>query len=420
MALALGLSVTGCTTKTPPIAELPPPAVTVAQPIERMQVDYDEYTGETEAVESVEIRARVSGYLIAVNFKDGDIVEKGKLLFEIDPRQYQAQVDQVTAQIAGLKAQKQLADVELGRYEKLVRTNAGTREDLDKAVALKASVEADIAKAEAQLAQAKLDLEFTKITAPIDGRMSRALLTVGNLVSADRSVGEPLTTIVSVDPIYAYFDIDEQSLLRYQKRTRENSGTKYTVRELAIPVTMALADQAGFVHPGVLDFAENRVNRDTGTIRARAVFENKEGKLTPGLFARVRLPASDPHEAILVTERAIGADQGLKYLLVVNDQNIAERRDVELGRLTDGMRVVAKGLSPQDWVVIDGLMRVRPGIKVKPEKENMPTPEGFSAAGTEEVISKPTESVVTPVPTPGEATPPTTVEPKAEEKPDMK
>lgn len=366
----------GCSPSEPPIRELAPPAVTVAQPIQRLQTDYDEYTGQTEAVESVEIRARVSGYLVAVNFKDGEIVEKGKLLFEIDPRPYQSQVDKVTAEIEGLKAQKALADVEVTRYEKLVRTSAGTREDLDKAVAMQASVEAQIGRAEAELEQAKLDLEFTKITAPISGRMSRALLTVGNLISADRSIGEPLTTIVSIDPIYAYFDVDEQSLLRYQRQTRKETNGTYTIRQLQIPVDMALADQAGFAYHGTLDFAENRIDRDTGTIRARAVFENKDGKLTPGLFARVRIPAGNPRDVLLVTERSVGSDQGLKYLLTVNDQNVVERRDVTLGRLSSGMRVVEEGLSPKDWVIVDGLMRVRPGIKVTPEKQEMPVPPG--------------------------------------------
>lgn len=381
VAAALG----GCAPAPPPVAQLEPPAVTVARPLARTQADYDEYTGKLEAVETVEIRARVSGYLVAVNFKDGDIVEKGQLLFEIDPRTYQAEVDKDTADIAGLKARLALAEVELKRYEQLVKTKAGTREDLDKAIAVKASEEAEIAKAEAVLERAKLDLEFTKITAPIRGRVSRAQLTVGNLVSADNALGPPLTTIVSIDPIYVYFDIDEQSLLRYQKQRRQGDKIHVAVREFEIPIDLALADSAGFAYHGVIDFAENKVDRETGTIRVRGIFRNEQNRLSPGLFARVRIPAGDEQEALLVPDRAVGTDQGLKYLFVVNDQNVVERRDILLGRSRDGMRVVLAGVGPADWVIVDGLMRVRPGIKVTPERQ-----------------------AVTPPPAPADAAPPAT------------
>jgi RND family efflux transporter MFP subunit len=373
IALCGGL---GCKPRTPPVAQTPPPVVTVSQPIEKEIIDYDFYTGRTEASKTVEVRARVRGELFKVLFEDGAFVKAGDPLFEIDPRPYKAELDAAVAQKAAAEAKRQEADVEYKRTEDLVRRKAAAEADLLAWAAKRGVFEAEAKKADAAIEQAKLNLGFTSIKAPITGRISRSLVNEGNLVNSGGG-DTLLTTIVAIDPMYVYFDVNEPALLRYQRQAQADAkGKRESVKEANIPVAMGLAlDEDRFPFEGTLDFAESKVDPETGTLRVRGVFPNKDRRLTPGLFAKVRVPVSDPYKALLVTDRAIGTDQGQKYLLVVNDENKAEYRVVAPGRLDGDLRIFRPGrnLKPGEWVVVNGLQRVRPGIEVKPEREPMPT-----------------------------------------------
>jgi RND family efflux transporter MFP subunit len=364
---------TGCNS-TPPVAETPPPPVSVSQPLVREVIDNDDYEGRIAAVEMVEVRARVRGHLVKVNFQDGQIVKEGDLLFEIDPRPYQAALDAAEAQVAAADAALELARKEYTRATSLLRSNAASREEVDVWTGKQAVAKAEQLKAQAAVKDAKLNLEFTKVVAPIPGKASRAQVTVGNLVNAGG--GETLlTTITSVDPMYVYFDVDERSLSRYRQHFRKppkEGEPEPSVKDLRIPVYVGVEGEDGFPHTGVLDFADNRVNPSTGTIQVRGVLSNAKRILDAGMRARVRVPVSDPHKAVLVTERAVGTDQSLKFVYVVNDQNVAERRDVKLGRLSDGLQVIREGLKPGEWVVVNGIQRVRDGAKVEPKRIAMP------------------------------------------------
>lgn len=371
-------SLVGCGPAKPPVADTPPPVVTVSQPIEREVVDYDHYTGYTEAMSTVEIRARVRGELIKVYFEDGAIIKAGDPLFDIDDRQYKAALAAAEAKKASAEANFKQADAEFNRTRALVARGGAAQADLELWAARKGMATADIGLAEADITKARLDVEFTRIKAPIAGRISRPLVTPGNLVNA--AGGDTLlTTIVSIDPMYVYFDADEPALLRFQQKGREKTGTKEptdSVKQAKVPVTMGLVtDKDDYPFAGSIDFAENKVDRATGTIRVRAVFPNADRRLTPGLFAKVRIPVSDMYKAILVNDRAVGTDQGQKYLLVINEQNKAEYRTVTPGRLEGDLRVFQPGptLKAGEWVVVNGMQRVRPGIEVKPERVPMPT-----------------------------------------------
>jgi RND family efflux transporter MFP subunit len=356
------------------VAETPPPPVSVSQPLVHEVIDHDDYEGRIGAVETVEVRARVRGHLVKVDFQDGQMVKKDDLLFEIDPRTYQAALEATEAQKAAGEASLKFAKAEYERSRTLVAKNAGTREELDVWTSKQAIAKADIQKAEASIAEAKLNLDFTKITAPINGKTSRTQATVGNLVNAGN--GETLlTTIVSVDPMYVYFDVDERALLRYRKQFHKGpmeGGAEPSVKDLKIPVYVGLEGEAGFPNKGVIDFADNRVNPSTGTIQVRGVLPNTKRILDAGMRARVRVPVSDPHKALMITERAVGTDQDRKFVYVVNDQNVVERRDINLGRLSDGMQVVPEGLKPDEWVIVNGIQRVRDGVKVEPKRIPMP------------------------------------------------
>jgi RND family efflux transporter MFP subunit len=359
LALVLG----GCGGK-PQVAQLPPPEVAVAHPVERDVGDFFETTGRTVAVDAVEIRARVSGYLVKVNFKDGDEVEPGTVLFEIDPRPFQAQKQQAEGDLAQWQAQKKKAEADLARNQRLLPTGAASQKDFDSAVAAKGTADAaQIISAQGRLDQADLNLEFSKVTAPVRGRLSKANVTIGNLVEASTV----LTTLVSLEPMYMYFDIDERTVLQYRKNYRDaHPDVKLPeARDLAVPVDIGLANETGYPNRGTLDFVDNQVNPATGTMQARAVFTNDDRHLSPGLFVRVRLPVGDPKHSLLVNERAIGTDQGNKYVLVVNGQNVVEYKVVQLGPLDEGMRVV-RGIAAGDQVIVDGLQRARPGITVNP------------------------------------------------------
>jgi RND family efflux transporter MFP subunit len=363
----------GCDSSLP-VAETPPPPVGVSQPMVREVIDHDDYEGRIAAVETVEVRARVRGHLVKVNFEDGQMVKEGDLLFEIDPRPYKAALDAAEAQKAAAEASLGLAKKEYARTAQLARTGAASREELDIWTAKQAVATADRLKALAAVEQANLDLGFTKIEAKIQGKTSRTQVTVGNLVNAGGG-DMLLTTITSVDPMYVYFDVDERALLRYRKQFRKGpneGGAEPSVKDLKIPVNVALEGEEGFPHKGVIDFADNRVNPSTGTIQVRGVLPNITRILDSGMRARVRIPVSDPHKSLMITERAVGTDQGRKFVYVINEQNVAERRDVKVGRLSDGLQVVQGGVKSEDWIVVNGIQRVRDGAKVEPKRISMP------------------------------------------------
>jgi RND family efflux transporter MFP subunit len=359
---------TGCNEAPPPIT-LVPPTVTVAEPIEKQVSDYEDFTGRTDAVDHVDIRARVSGYLFKVNFKDGDIVKAGELLYQIDPRPFQADLDMAQGELERLEAQKKLLDIQVDRYKKLAVKGAASQQDVDQYTAQQAENIGGIKTAQAHIEQAQLNLGFTTITAPITGAISRTLLTPGNLVNADSTL---LTTIVSIDPMYAYFNVEEPTMLRVEKMIREG-----VIKERIgkVPVRMGLADDVDRKFPlvGTLDFVNNTVDPQTGTILLRGTFPNPyelhghPPMLTPGLFVRVRLDIGPPHKTLLVDQRAIGTDQGQKYVYVVDKDNKVVYHHVRLGQIFDGLQSVEEGLKPGDRVVIDGLQRIRPGVVVKPE-----------------------------------------------------
>lgn len=372
-AALLAAAIAGCNTATP-VVETPPPPVSVSQPLTRDIIDRDDYEGRIAAVENVEVRARVRGHLTKVAFKDGQLVKTGDLLFEIDPRPYKAALDAAEAQKAVAEANLELAKKEYARTSSLARSGAASREELDVWTAKQATASAERLRAIASVEQAKLDLDFTKVVAPINGKASRTQVTVGNLVNA--AGGETLlTTLVSVDPMYVYFDVDERALLRYRqqfRKTPSNGDPEQDVKDLKIPVEVGLEGEKGYPHQGVLNFADNRVNPSTGTIQVRGQLPNPTRIIDAGMRARVRVPISDPHKSLMITERAVGTDQGRKFVYVVNEQNVAERRDVELGRVGDGLQVVLQGVSANDWIVVNGIQRVRDGAKVDPKRVPMP------------------------------------------------
>jgi multidrug efflux system membrane fusion protein len=372
--LLLSMAVAGCTAELPP-PEPPIPKVSVRHPEERELVDYDSFNAWMEPAETVEIRARVRGHLQKINFQDGQIVKKDDVLFEIDPRQYKSELDAAEAQIASAKAGLEFAKAEYARTSGLVRQNAASREELAVWSAKQAIAIADQQKAEAAAEQARLDLGFCKITAPIAGRVSRAQLTVGNLVNAG---GSPplLTTLVSINPIYVYFNVDERSLQLYQKNRRDkekNAAVPATLKELKIPFEFGLDTDVGYPHQGVLDFVEVRVDRGTGTRQVRGEVKNDNGEFVPGSRLRIRIAVSAPYKALLVPDTAVLTDQDKKYLLVVGAKNVVQRHDIAEGKLLDdGMRVILpgastdKGLPKDDWVIVEGLQRARINYPVDP------------------------------------------------------
>src|SRR5262249_50036558 len=314
----------------PPMAETPPPAVTVSQPVARDVIDYDDYEGRIAAIPTVEVRARVRGHLVKINFQDGQIVKEKQLLFEIDPRTYQAELEGANSLKAAADAALKLWQATEARDGRLVGTGVVSRQEYDVTVGKLGVSQADVRKAEAEVARAKLNLDFTKIHAPITGKISRAQVDVGNLINAGGG-DTLLTTITSVDPIYVYFNVDERALLRYRREFRKtNEEQKGNLKDLKVPVEVALEGEEGFPHKGVLDFAENRVDPSTGTIQVRGVLPNPNRILDAGMRARIRIPVSQPYKALLITDRAIGTDQGLKYVYVVDSDNLAKRRDVQL------------------------------------------------------------------------------------------
>ncbi len=359
----------GCSAPPPPVAETPPPPVTVSQPTVREVTDHDTFEGRIAAAEKVEIRSRVRGHLKKVNFEAGQLVTKDYLLYEIDPRPYQAALDETVAQAKAAEASLGLAKAELGRVRNLSSRGAASREELDVVTATQSTSASGLLKAQAAEERAKLDLDFTKITAPIGGRISRTQVDVGNLVNAGGG-DTLLTTLVSVDPVYVYFNVDERSLLKWKRDYAKEHKDKEppALKALKIPVYVGLEGETGYPHQGVIDFADNRVNPSTGTIQVRGVLSNKNHMFDDGMRARVRVPVSDPHKALLIPERAVGTDQDRKFVYVVNAQNVVERRPVTPDRSTDGMIAIPEGLKPDDWVIVNGIQRVREGMTVAPKK----------------------------------------------------
>jgi multidrug efflux system membrane fusion protein len=355
----------------------PPPQVSVATVLDRRVKDWDEFTGRFQAVETVEIRPRVSGYIDKVAFTEGSLVKRGDLLFVIDPRPYQAEYDRAAADLKRARTVLELARIESLRVQRLKGSGAVSQEELDERTSTLAQSQANVAGSEAALESASLNLGFTRVTSPIAGKVSRAEVTRGNLVIGGTNGGTLLSSVVSIDPIYLYFDADEQSYLRYTK----SAGGASRSAPKAVPVQVGLANEEGYPHEGTLDFVDNQLNPQTGTIRARAVLANKEGRFTPGLFARVQLLAGDEYSAILIEDRAVNTDQDQKYVLLLGAGNQIEYRKVKLGRVIDGLRIVREGLKSGDVIVVNGAQRVHPGVTVTPQRVAM-VADGTGPAAT--------------------------------------
>ena len=368
--LAVIALVAGCTRTSAQQAAPPPPQVTVASVIERSVTEWDEFTGRLQAVDSVEVRPRVSGLISAVRFDEGAMVHRGDPLFQIDARPFQAEVDRLRAEVARAKATAQRADSELRRAELLRAENAIAREEHDRRAAFAQESAAQTAAVEAALRSAELSLEFTQVTAPIDGRVGRAIVTEGNLVSSGPGEATLLTTVVSLDPVHAYFDADEQIFLKYSGAAG-GKGTSLRSRSSQLPIQMALSSDEGFPRAGHMDFLDNQLDGTKGTIRGRAVFRNSDGQLTPGLFVRLRLAGTAAYRGLLVQDRAVGTDLSKTFVYVVGPKNDVQYRAVTLGPIVDGLRVVRSGLEAGESVIVNGLQRVRPGAQVTPVVEPM-------------------------------------------------
>ncbi len=349
----------------------PPPEVTVARPIERPVADTVQFTGTTEASAKVDLRSQVTGYLKKITFKDGADVKKGELLFVIDQAPFEAKYNSAEANLQKAEAELKLAQSSLRRIQNLYNRSAATETELESQQAQAASKAADVKAAEAAKEEAKLELDYTEIHAPIDGRIGRHLVDVGNLVESDQTL---LATIESIEPIYAYFDVSESELLKFREMLRKNELPNPEKHPPAL--YLGLSDEQGYPHQGHLDFRQLGVDPETGTILRRGVFPNQDRFLIPGLFVRIQATVGEPVKRLLVEERAIGTDQRGSYLLVLSEENKVEYRPVQLGISTDGMRVIRKGVGPQDWVIVDGLQRARPGESVRPKKEKMIAPAG--------------------------------------------
>ncbi len=350
-----------------------PPEVMVAEVLSQKITDWDEYSGRFQAIDTVEVRPRVSGYIDRVLFREGQAVKQGETLIVIDPRPYQADFDRAKAGLELAKAQRELATLEAERVHKLKDSGAVSQEELDERVSALHQQEASVAAAQAAFNAAALNLSFTTVQAPVGGVASRAEVTRGNLVTGGNNGGTLLTTIVSTDPMYVYFEGDEHAYLRYQELSR--SGARQSSRDYANPVRVGLANEEGFPHEGRMDFVDNQLNVRTGTIRARAILDNKEGRFTPGMFARVQLLGIGEREAVLIEERAIGTDQTQTFVLVLGADNKVEYRPVELGRGIQSLRIVNKGLQAGEIIVVNGLQRVRPGTQVSPKRTTMGLPQ---------------------------------------------
>ncbi|MGO4221476.1 efflux RND transporter periplasmic adaptor subunit [Lysobacter sp. TAF61] len=361
-SLLVAAVVTACSSQAEPGAAMPPPPeVSVAQVLSKQVSEWDDFTGRVTAIETVDLRPRVSGYVERVAYQEGQEVKKGDLLFVIDQRRYKAQLDQAQADLERARAEARLAQTQDTRAQTLVEAKAISREEFETRRAATTQGNAAVRAAEAAVANAQLDLQFTQVRSPINGRAGRAVVTEGNLAQADTTL---LTTVVSQDPVFVYFEADEQSFLRYQALARDGKRA-----QSQNPVRVGLANEQGYPHEGTVDFTDNQVDAATGTIRARAVLHNPDRIFTPGLFARVQLEGSRSVKAMLIDEKAILTDQDRKYVYVLGPKNAATRKDVVLGRTVDGLRVVDSGLAPTDKVIVHGVQKVFfPGMPVSPKQ----------------------------------------------------
>jgi multidrug efflux system membrane fusion protein len=355
------------------------PEVTAAEVAVRDVRDWADFTGRLQAVESVEVRARVGGYVESVHFIEGSRVEDGDLLFQIDPRPFKAEADRLVAERERKEAQLELARSYRERAERLLARNATSQEELEQFTADAAVAEAELAAVQAALEAAELNLSFTRVTAPIAGRVSNAVVTAGNLVDSSTL----LTTLVSDDPVHVYFDIDEHTYLEHVQHTGDAHAAAY----------VGLINEAGYPHAARLDFVDNQVDPDHGTIRARAVLDNPDGRFTPGLFARLKLVSPKRYRAALVDDRAIGSDLDRKFVFVIDEQNIVQYRAVETGRVVDGLRVVTSGLSSGEVVIVNGLQRVRPGVTVDATKVAMDRDSSFARVAAFEDVERAVHNV---------------------------
>ncbi len=366
----------------------PPVEVDVERPVMESIVDYREYTGRTAAVDSVEIRSRVSGYILEtprtkqgsvenehVQVKEGKPVEQGALLFLIDPEPYELAIKEATASIAAAQATLTRNEKDYARLSQLRTTNSISQAEVDSALAAREESKAQVDNLKAARDRVELDLKFTKVLSPINGIVGEALVTRGNLVVADTTI---LTTVVSTDPVYVYFDVDEESLLDYRRRIR--TGSVQSARDSDIEISMALANEKQFEHRGYINFVDNQTDPETGNTRIRGTFPNADNSLSPGLFARVKIPFTAVYQALLVPTRALGMDQQGRFLMVVDDQNKAQRRAVEVGTERDGMTVMTQGITAEDSVIVSGLQKVRPGVLVKPIRKQESTAADKNAA----------------------------------------
>lgn len=352
-------------------ASPPPPAVTVEKPVKRAVIDRDEYVGRFVAIDSVEIRARVSGYLSLIDFTDGQMVKKGDLLFTLDKRPYQAALDQAVANLEQARANLVFAETDLNRGAQLVRDRTITEQTFDQRTQAKRVAEATVRAREAAVATAKLDLEFTELRAPVAGRIGDRRISLGNLITGSTTGATSLlATVVSMDPIRFEFTFDEASYLRYQRLA--SSGTDMAGRTGGVTVELKLLDEPDFRHQGRMDFVDNAIDRSTGTIRGRAVFSNADGVFTPGMFGRVRVPGSPSYTALLVPDAAIGTEQTRKFVLVADADNTVRMKYVTLGQMADNLRVIKSGIAEDDRVIVNGLMRARPNQKVTPQEQPAP------------------------------------------------
>ena len=349
--------------------EPPPPSVSVSEPLRRTVTEWDEFTGRFQAIDHVSIRPRVSGYLQSAHFHEGSMVKKGDLLFVIDPRPYEAAAEEAQGQLQTAQAQLTFATRDLERAVELGRTQAVSQQVIDQRRQALQSAEAAVIIAEGALKRAKLDVEFTQVVSPIDGRIGRKLMTEGNLVSGGDTSATVLTTVLSLDPIYFYFNIDEQTYLKNSRLRLADQPP--TSQDNPNPVHVALPDDTDFPHEGHMNWIDNELDQGTGTLRGRALLRNPQLRFSPGQFGRVRLVGSGQYEALLLPDTAIGSDQSRKIVYVVGGDNRVEMREVKLGRLIDGLRVVREGVKPDDKVVVSGLQRVRAGAPVTPTRKTI-------------------------------------------------
>ena len=381
-AIALSTVGGGCdqggTTQAQPQKGAALPGVTVSKPLQREIVEWDEYTGRFEAVETVEIRARVSGYLTELHFKDGQAVKQGDLLFVLDARPFERTLEQAQAEVVQAQTKVQNSNLDVVRGKPLLERRIISEKAFDDRESLMREALAGVKVAEAKARTAELELSFTRITSPITGRISRTQVTAGNWVSAGGTANTTLlTTIVSQDPIYIYFDLNENNYIKYKRLTERGAGSG--AADLGAPVEVGLPDERNFPHKARLDFLDNRLDQGTGTLRARGVMANASGLFSSGMFARVRVTGTAPYTAVLLPDEAIGTDQTNKFVYVVAEDGSVARRNIKLGPLYENLRVVREGLAAEEWVIIRGLQRARPGIKVAPKREALTLSEAPAA-----------------------------------------